>query len=62
METPAKKKIPPSMVRAQGLRATKLFPKIPSTPSIRATMPPIVRINAKILIIIYLVLVDELKL
>lgn len=53
IETPARKKMTPKIVKAQGLRLTKLFPNIPKTPNTRAIIPPIVNTNAKILIIIY---------
>ena len=41
------KNTPPKMVNAQGLTATKSFPKMPNTPKIKAIIPPIVNIIAK---------------
>ena len=47
------------MASAYGLNATKLFPKIPKTPKISAIIPPIVSINANILIMIICLVKDE---
>lgn len=52
IETPAKKNTNPNIVIAQGLKVTKLFPKIPKTPSINPTIPAMVNMNANMRIII----------
>lgn len=58
MDTPAIKKTPPNMVNAQGLSVTKLFPKIPKTPRIKAAIPPTVKINANIRIMVFKIYFD----
>lgn len=53
IDTPEIKKMPPKIAMAHGLKDTKLFPKMPKTPRIRAIIPPMVSINASTLIIIF---------
>lgn len=50
---PDEKNISPRIANAQGLKATRLLPKIPKTPSTSPVIPAITSMIANVLIIIY---------